>query len=429
MEIKLRKKSIIGTLLIFISIFVISMLAVINKMEQVKLPSLDISTVNDLVESVKKNWDSLDKCMVTLRKKYTLDFIILDSQGNEKYRTKNNLSKDINTAISHRDTIVDIYDENNLLGRLIIYNDYNSELSKHKKVIIIVWLAVGFINIVFLVCLLIYLYIRVYRPFYQLQDFARNVAAGNLDLPLHMDRKNIFGAFTESFDLMREELKSAREAERKANTSKKELVAQLSHDIKTPVASIKAVSELLEAKSANNKDIYHLQTIGEKADQINTLITNMFNATLEELQELKVEVSEQKSSVIWKIISYADYLKKVKKITKKDCLIYADKNRLMQVIDNIISNSYKYADSDIEITANCTDEYLLIEFRDFGEGVKEIELPFLLHKFYRAKNSEGKAGAGLGLYTSCYLMKKMQGDLICENIEDGFQVTIMLRLV
>ena len=60
-----------------------------------------------------------------------------------------------------------------------------------------------------------------------------------------MDRENVFGAFTESFDLMRHELRRARERERRASQSKKELVAKLSHDIKTPIASIRAVAEVM----------------------------------------------------------------------------------------------------------------------------------------------------------------------------------------
>ena len=71
-------------------------------------------------------------------------------------------------------------------------------------------------------------------PFRKLQGFARHIASGNLDVPLEMDKNNLFGAFTESFDLMRNELSNAKENERKADRSKKELVASLSHDIKRP---------------------------------------------------------------------------------------------------------------------------------------------------------------------------------------------------
>ena len=108
----------------------------------------------------------------------------------------------------------------------------------------------------------------VIKPFKKLKGFAVRIAAGNLDFPLEMDRINLFGAFTESFDVMRDELKRSRIAEARAEAEKRELVAELSHDIKTPVASIKAASELglLLADSDKVKDNY--QNIIYKADQV-----------------------------------------------------------------------------------------------------------------------------------------------------------------
>ncbi len=133
--------------------------------------------------------------------------------------------------------------------------------------------------------ILLYLYCekRILSPFRKLQSFAWHIAAGNLDVPLEMDRNNLFGAFTESFDLMREELHNSREKEREADRSKKELVASLSHDIKTPVASIKSATELMLFTAENDEYKEQLQGINAKAEQIDSLITNMFHATLEEL--------------------------------------------------------------------------------------------------------------------------------------------------
>lgn len=155
----------------------------------------------------------------------------------------------------------------------------------------------------------------------------------------------------------------------------------------------------------------------------------MFSATLEELQELKVEVSEQSSELVLEIIKNTDYLNKVKKLKIEECLIYADVTRLTQIIDNIISNSYKYAGTSIEVNSICDEEYLIIEFRDFGCGVKDEELSLLINKFYRADNSLSKSGAGLGLYISSYLMGKMNGKIRCENLNDGFKVVISICLV
>ncbi|HBU12385.1 MAG TPA: sensor histidine kinase [Clostridiales bacterium] len=269
---------------------------------------------------------------------------------------------------------------------------------------------------------------RILAPFRKLQGFARDIAAGNLDLPLAMDRQGIFGAFTESFDLMREELKSARENERSADRSKKELVASLSHDIKTPVASIKAAVEFMLVTQRGEKDKRQLLRIGEKAEQINTLITNMFHATLEDLQELGVSVAEVESTVIPRLIRSADYRGLIRPFEIQSCIVLADAVRLQQIFDNIIGNAYKYAGTELEVHSVIDGQDLIIEVMDFGPGVPDDELPLVPVKFYRGKNAAEQSGYGLGLYIAGSLLSRMSGGIHCENRADGFSVILSLRL-
>ncbi len=276
----------------------------------------------------------------------------------------------------------------------------------------------------------LYLYCekRILSPFRKMQRFARDVAAGNLDLPLQMDRQGIFGAFTESFDLMREELKRARENERNADRSKKELVASLSHDIKTPVASIKAATEFMLVAERDEKDKRQIERIGEKAEQINVLVTNMFHATLEDLQELHVDVREIQSTALPDLIRSADYRSMVQPFKIPSCIVLADTVRLQQVFDNIIGNAYKYAGTDIEIRSAIDGHDIVIEIMDSGPGVLDEELPLITGKFYRGKNAAMRSGYGLGLYIAGSLLLRMSGSLSCENRSNGFSVFISLRL-
>ncbi len=357
---------------------------------------------------------------------YGLDYVVLDNKGNLIRATRRGLNEDLNSAINNRDTIVDILLDTEVIGKLIIYNNTNELLKRHKNNMLISIITITVFITLFVLIYGIYIHRIFFKPFRKLQSFAHHVAAGELDIPLEMDKGNIFGAFTESFDLMREELAKARENERKASQSKKELVASLSHDIKTPVASIKAVSEVMIIKSNNEEDKKQLSIINSKADQINTLISNIFSATLEELQELKVTVKEIWSTELYDLIKNADYNNRTIVSEIPECIIFSDELRLLQVIDNIISNSYKYADTAINVTGNINGQYLELEFKDYGYGVPLDETPLLFNKFYRGKNSTGKSGAGLGLYISKYLMNKMHGDIAYKNTNGGF--TLVLRL-
>jgi len=265
-------------------------------------------------------------------------------------------------------------------------------------------------------------------PFRKLQSFAHRIAAGNLDISLEMDKRNIFGAFTESFDLMRDELRTSRENEYNANRSKKELVASLSHDIKTPVASVMSAMDIMLLRAKDEKERKTIHSVIAKLEKIDALVTNMFHSTLEELQALKVTPKETESSAIAEIIMSADYKERVKPFEIPDCLVLADAVRLQQMMDNIISNSYKYADTEIFVSACIDGQYLVVSIEDSGSGVAEEELPLIFGKYYRGKNAATSDGYGLGLYISNYIATQMGGSIFGENKNGSFAMVVNIRL-
>ena len=384
----------------------------------------DTVAVNEVVQSVTEDFNYIGEH----KNSTALDYVVLDNGGNVLYKTKSGLTESVNAAITHRDTVLDITIDNAAVGKVIIYNDGAQTLQSQKQTAIIV-LSVA-IAISSCVCIgyAVYMHFTVIRPFKKLKGFAERVAGGNLDVPLEMDRQNLFGAFTESFDIMRSELKKARLAEAQAQQSKKELVAKLSHDIKTPVASIKAVSEVGLAVAKSEKDKANYTQIIGKADQINTLVTNLFTATLEELQQLTVTPADIESTRVKSMLENADYLHKAAIPELPECLICADGLRLQQVFDNIFANSYKYAKTEIAVTVQKANDRLDIIIEDFGGGVPNEELSVLKEKFKRGSNSVNTEGAGLGLYISDYFMKEMHGELNIENGEHGLKVTVTLAL-
>ncbi len=386
--------------------------------------SQDTVAVNEVVQSVTEDFNDLEQHKNTT----ALDYVVLDENGNLLYKTKSGLSESVNEAITHRDTILDITTDSGIVGKVIIYNDGAQTLQAQKRTAIIVLAVAIIISGGICIGYAVYMYVTMIRPFRKLKGFAERIAGGNLDIPLEMDKQNLFGAFTESFDIMRSELKKARLAEAQAQQSKKELVAKLSHDIKTPIASIKAVSEVGLAVATNEKDKANYTQIIGKADQINTLVTNLFTATLEELQQLTVTPTNIESSKVKTMLENADYLHKATIPDLPECLVYADSLRLQQVFDNIFANSYKYAKTDIVVTAQKADNYIVIGIEDYGGGVNAEELPVLKEKFKRGSNAKNTEGAGLGLYISDYFMKEMQGELNIENGEHGLKVTVTLTL-
>jgi signal transduction histidine kinase len=284
------------------------------------------------------------------------------------------------------------------------------------------------------------------KPVRELQHFSEEIAKGNLDEPLPIHKNNVFGNFVEAFDLMREQLVEAKERDINSQKARKELITELSHDIKTPVSVIKATCEVLEAQAdQGGKEISRdkIAIISQKADTISELISNMMHANLEDLEQLEVRPTEEVSGFI---PTYLESLKQYGNIIIDNeipgCIVYMDRIRMEQAIDNVVSNSYKYAHTDIHVSFDTYSveipkeedgklekaHFLRIRIRDEGPGVPDEELPLLCEKYYRESNASEAPGSGLGFYLVKYYMEKQGGGLEYYN-DDGFVVELLLRKV
>ena len=325
------------------------------------------------------------------------------------------------------------YTEGGVIKGKIAFNaraEEHEALVKHSQDQLLWTIGIVYAAGILLIVVIWYFYIR---PFNKLSSFAASVSKGNLDVPLNMDKHNYFGAFTESFDRMREELKLSNEREAAANRSKKELVAELSHDIKTPVATIKATCEVMEMKYKEPDVQDKVSVIKSKATSVEQLIDNMFRATLDDLDELKVTPREESSLIIEDMLGDLRFYGTVEqKGNVPECLILVDKLRLEQVIDNIAGNSFKYAGTPLEVEYKSGSDNIRVILSDRGPGVPEDELSLLTSKFYRGSAAEqsSKEGSGLGLYLASRFMEKMGGGIEVRNREGGgFTAEIIIRKV
>ena len=165
-----------------------------------------------------------------------------------------------------------------------------------------------------------------------------------------------------------------------------------------------------------------------KADQINTLVTDLFTSALEELKQLSVTPEDMESREIGLLLMNADYLHRTAVPDIPECIIYADKLRLQQVFDNIFANSYKYAGTDIDTAVYMDQNRLAVSIEDHGGGISSDELLIIKEKFRRGSNVKNVEGAGLGLYISDYFMREMKGELMVENGKEGLKVTAIVSM-
>ena len=289
------------------------------------------------------------------------------------------------------------------------------------------------ICIVFCTVIFGYVYFKILRPFDKLKGFAEKISQGNFDIPLDYERSNYFGEFTWAFDSMRREITKSRACEREAIENNKTVIATLSHDIKTPIASIRAYAEGLEANLdvTPEKRKKYIGVIMKKCDEVSKLTNDLFLHSLSDMDKLRIipegfELCEFIENAVTEIA--AEYNNVHFKKPDFKAVVNADKNRLMQITENLIGNAQKYAKTDIEVFITLSDSYAQIHFRDFGSGIPDEDMPFIFEKFYRGKNIGNEQGSGLGLYIVKYLMKQMNGDIQLENYKNGLEAIVSLPI-
>ncbi len=293
-------------------------------------------------------------------------------------------------------------------------------------------LVTGALCLLFLAGVSLYCGIVIIRPFHKLSGFADKLAGGDLELPLVYERTNYFGRFTWAFDNMRREILRARACEREAVENQKTVIAALSHDIKTPVASIRAYTEALELGigSSPEKCRQYTEVIVRKCDELSKLTSDLLTHSLTELERLKMSPEEfELGELLSKAVADISPDGSVElEMPAEKTVVYADPERVVQITENLINNAKKYAGTGLKITAERRDNMAEIYFRDYGRGVPDEDMPFIFGKFYRGSNSRQQSGAGLGLYIVRYIAEQSGGSVRCRNTDNGFEVTVSLPL-
>lgn len=393
--------------------------------------------VNEIVQTIEDNPQTYLEELMNLDfiSSYSLTLLDRDTNIVDTYQWDG--FSGLNQSIQNRDSIFliswDLKGDDSQQGQgveayqLIIKNENLRNFTAMKTRIFLLFFVFLLVLILLHILYSFYLQRKVVQPLEEIQAFASEIARGNLDKPLRQSGDEIFGVFTNALDLLRCELKTAKALEADAKESQYELISRLSHDIKTPLASILAMLELKLAKDPENKEAKKVQA---KAMQIHKQVDELLESALDHLEEIQVAVEEHPSTQIRALIENSDYKNLCKIGPIPPVILVYDQDKLQQVIDNVIENSYKYAGTEIQITSGLDDGLLFMHFADKGPGVEEEELDLIFTRFYRSPSAieQTQKGAGLGLYTSKDIMERMGGDIQARNTEDGFLIEILLPL-
>ena len=304
--------------------------------------------------------------------------------------------------------------------------DYSYTSKADGRILLIINIVLG-CAVVAMIVLLLFIRTRLLRPFFRFSSVPYELSKGNLTAPLKENKSRFFGKFVWGVNMLRENMEHQKNKELELIKEKQTLLLSISHDIKTPLSAIKLYSKALSKGIYDEKEKQRetAESIGEKADEIERLVTELTNSVKDDFMEFTVDNKEfYLSEVIGQIQSY--YSGKlsltatafeVEKYT--DCLIFGDLDRSVEVLQNIMENAIKYGDGkNITISFSDEEDCRLVSISNSGCTLNEDEQVHIFDSFWRGSNSAGKNGSGLGLFICRKLMFKMEGDIFA-NIHDG----------
>lgn len=285
-----------------------------------------------------------------------------------------------------------------------------------------------------------YVFKKVENPLNLLVYGVNEIGKGNLDYSVTYTENDEFKTVFEAFNEMTKRLKDSVEQTKKNEESRKELMAGISHDIRSPLTSIKAYVEGLLDGIAKTEEIRlnYLRIIKKKAEDIERLVSQIFTFSKLDLDEypMKIETVALDKEIENIVENYSEeYREKGLEISVGNlnkCVAEIDREQFLRVMLNITDNSLKYKNKEvghlcIELEKN--ENSCTIKMADDGIGVTQSSLHKLFDVFYRTDNARENpsGGSGLGLAITAKIIERLNGSIRAENGENG-GLTIIITL-
>lgn len=297
-------------------------------------------------------------------------------------------------------------------GTVFIVTNVNDAIPEVRQYITNMLIAIVLILALTAGVMIIWIYRGVAIPLGRMKMATQNIKDGNLDYELEVTTEDEIGQLCRDFEEMRLRLKDTATEKVEYDKRSKELISNISHDLKTPITAIKGYVEGIMDGVADTPEKMerYIRTIYNKANDMDTLINEL---------TLYSKIDSNRIPYNFSTLSVHEYFSDCAMDLKMDLesrgirfayenhvegdvRIIADAEQIKRVINNIISNSTKYmnkTEKKLSLRVKDVGDFVQVEIEDNGKGIGVKELPYIFERFYRTDESRNSAtgGSGIGL--------------------------------
>ena len=338
---------------------------------------------------------------------------------------------------------VDFHYSDGQEGSAFIVTDVSNMIPEVEEFFVDMVFGIIIVLILTAALLIFWIYRAIMRPLGKMQVAAKNIRDGNLDFELEAESEDELGSLCRDLEQMRCRLKDNAEEKIKFDRENKELISNISHDLKTPVTAIKGYAEGIMDGVADTPEKMerYIRTIYNKANEMDTLINELtlytkidtnripynfntlsVNAYFDDcVEDLSIELESKNVE-----FGYFNYVEGSVKVI-------ADAEQIKRVIHNIVNNSLKYMDKPkgkINLRVKDVGDFIQVELEDNGKGIAAKDLPNIFDRFYRtdASRNSSKGGSGIGLSIVKKIIEEHGGKIWATSREEtGTTMYFVLR--
>ena len=341
-------------------------------------------------------------------------------------------------------TFFDFYDNGQQPGSVFIITTVNPIVNFTQKFFPILFITLLIILILTHTLLTYFVSKSIITPLRKLKNAMKRIQSGDLDFQVQITSKDEIGQLSIAFEQMRKQLRESIQTQIQYEENRKELISNISHDIRTPLTAIRGYVDGLGdgiADTADKKQKY-IDIISSKAEEMDHLIDELFLYSKLDLKRIPFN---------FEVVDFASFLEdwsdelefelgkqgvhyKSDIALNQQIQVSIDRDKMKRVFSNIMDNSLKYMnkpEKHIGLHARIAQGHVIIEITDNGVGMDAEALPHIFDRFYRADPSRNSnnGGSGLGFAISKQMIEGHGGTIGARSMKgEGTCMTINLPL-